>query len=60
MNTFGSDPGRLPCARGSGVLWSQAAESVWLLQMSYDNVANSVRFSELMQYCSALLPVGDR
>jgi len=45
MNVFSSDPGRLPCACGSRVLWSQAAESVWLLRISYDKVAISVRFS---------------
>ena len=32
MNAFGSDPGRLPVRACSGVLWSQAAESVWLFR----------------------------
>ena len=39
----------------SGVLWSQAAESVWLFQMSYDKVAISASFPSLCstarRYC---------
>jgi len=49
MNAFGSGSWQAPLCARFRVLRSQAAENVWLLRMSYDKVAISVRFFELMQ-----------